>query len=49
MTYPIRSFFTAQCYASAVLAMGMCLSVRLFVASRCSIETAERIELVFGM
>jgi len=29
--------------------MGLCLSVRLSVTSRCSIETAERIELVFGM
>jgi len=39
------NFFTARCYASAVLAMGLCLSV----TSRCSIETAERIELqVFG-
>jgi len=37
--------FTARCYASAVLAM----SVRLSVTSRCSIETAERIELDFGM
>jgi len=43
------SLFTARCYASAVLAMGLCLSVRLSVTSRCSIETAERIELVFGM
>ena len=33
------------CYASAVLAMGLCLSV----TSRCSTETGERIELVFGM
>jgi len=36
---------TARCCASAVLAMGLCLSV----TSRCSIETAERIELGFGM
>jgi len=35
--------FTARCYASAVLAMGLCPSVRI----RCFIETAERIELVF--
>ena len=27
--------------------MGLCLSVRLSVTSRCSVETAERIELVF--
>ena len=39
--------FTARCYASAVLAMALCPSVS--VTSRCSIETAERIELVFGM
>ena len=36
--------FTARCYASAVPAMGLCPSV----TSRRSIETAERIELVFG-
>jgi len=41
----MQAIFTARCYASAVLAMGLCLSV----TSRCSIETAERIELVFGM
>ena len=41
--------FTARCYASAVLDMGLCLSVCLSVTSRCSIETAERIELDFGM
>ena len=42
--------FTARCYASAVLAMGLCPSVCvcLSVTSRCSIKTAERIELVFG-
>ena len=39
--------FTARCYASAVLAMGLC--VRLSVTSRCSIETVERIKLGFGM
>ena len=38
--------FTARCYASAVLAMGLCLSAS--ATSRCSIKTAERIELVFG-
>ena len=45
------TIFTARCYASAVLAMGLCLclSVSASVTSRCSIETAERIELVFGM
>jgi len=40
-------YFTARCYASAVLAMALCPSVS--VTSRCSIETAGRIELVFGM
>jgi len=39
--------FTARCYASAVLAMGLCL--RPSVTSRSSIETDERIGLVFGM
>ena len=43
--------FTTRCYASAVLAMGLCPRVCLCpsVTSRCSIETDERIELVFGM
>jgi len=46
-----NTFITARCYASSVQAMGLCLSVCLCpsVTSRCSIETAERIELVFGM
>jgi len=39
-------FFTARCYASAVLAMALCpsvrLSVRLSVASRCTTKTAKR-------
>jgi len=38
--------FTARCYASAVLAMALCLSVRpsvrLSVTSRCSTKTAKR-------
>ena len=42
----ISADITARCYASAVLAMGLCPSVS--VTSRSSIETAERIELVFG-
>jgi len=44
------NIFTARCYASAVLAMGLCVRVRRCpsVTSRCSIETAERIELVFA-
>jgi len=29
--------------------MGLCLCVRLSVTSRCSIETDERIGLVFGV
>jgi len=35
-------FFTARCYASAVLAMALCPSVRLSVTSRCSTKTAKR-------
>ena len=39
-------FFTARCYASAVLAMALCPSVRLSVCpsvtSRCSTKTAKR-------
>ena len=41
------SVFTARCYASEVLPMDQCPSVS--VTSRCSIETDEQIELVFGM
>ena len=41
-----RVVFTARCYASAVLAMGLCLSVRVrvcpSVTSRSSTETAKR-------
>jgi len=36
------TIFTARCYASAVLAMALCLSVRPFVTSRCSTTTAKR-------
>jgi len=38
------SFFTARCYASAVLAMGLCLclSVCLSVTSRSSTKAAKR-------
>jgi len=46
-TSALISIFTARRYASAVLAMALYLSVS--VTSRCSIKTAERIELVFGM
>jgi len=42
-----RLIFTARCYASAVLAMGLCPSVSS-VTSRYSIETAERIELILA-
>jgi len=41
----VLPIFTARCFASAILAMCLCLSV----TSQCSIETAERIELVFGV
>jgi len=36
--------FTARCYASAVLAMGLCLSVSVsvYVTSRSSTKTAQR-------
>jgi len=44
--------FTALCYASAVLATAVCpsvsVSVSVSVTSQCSIETAERIELVLA-
>jgi len=40
--------FTARCYASAVLAMGLCLCSSVSVRSWCSMETAERIELVLA-
>jgi len=33
--------FTARCYASAVLAMALCLSVCPFVTSRCSTKTTK--------
>jgi len=37
-----RLVFTARCYASAVLAMGLCPSVSVSVTSRCSTKTAKR-------
>jgi len=43
--YTIRKpVFTARCYASAVLAMGLCpsVSVCLSVTSKCSIKTVKR-------
>ena len=36
-------------YRAMPVSVYVCLSVCLSVTSRCSIETAERIELVFGM
>ena len=36
------TIFAARCYASAVLAMALCLSVCLSVTSRCSTKTAKR-------
>jgi len=38
----MRTFFTARCYASAVVAMDLCLSVSLSVTSRSSTKTAKR-------
>ena len=40
--YTTKPFFTARCYASAVLAMALCLSVRLSVTSRSSTKTVKR-------
>jgi len=38
-----KSFiFTARCYASAVLAMALCLSICLSVTNRCYIKMAKR-------
>ena len=37
-----HTVFTARCYASAVLAMGLCLSVRQSVTSRSSTKTAKQ-------
>ena len=42
----VLPIFTARCFASAMsYTMCLCLSV----TSQCSVETAERIELVFGV
>ena len=41
------SFLPARRYASAVLAMGLCLSVCLSVTSGYSIETSAWMKLVF--
>jgi len=45
LTMNAQHFITARCYASAVLAMGLCLSVCLSVSvtSRSSTKTAKRI------
>ena len=42
--YAEYTIITARCYASAVLAMGLCLclSVSVSVTSRCSTKTAKR-------
>jgi len=37
-------FHSALCYGP----LGVCLSVCLFVTTRCSVEMAEWIELIFG-
>ena len=46
VSFKSRLVFTARCYASAVLAMALCLSVRPSVrpsvTSRCSTKTAKR-------
>ena len=48
LLFRVHSVVTARCYASAVLAMGLCpsvcvcLSVCLSVTSRCSTKTAKR-------
>jgi len=41
MPAPHHSVFTARCYASAVLAMGLCLSVSVSVTSQSSTKTAK--------
>ena len=41
----IACIFTARCYASAVYAVVMCLSI----TSQYCIKTTEQIEVVFGM
>jgi len=38
----VKKVFTARCYASAVLAMALCPSVRPSVTSRCSTKTDKR-------
>ena len=49
----ISVVFNRNCFYRAMLSIRGTshgpVSVRLSVTSRCSIETAERIELVFGM
>jgi len=47
--YFTKMVFTARCYAFAVLAMALCLSIRLSITSRSSTKTAKQIGLVFGM
>jgi len=40
--YVEKTFFSARCYASAVLAMDLCPSVRPRVTSQCTTKTAKR-------
>jgi len=48
-TETLRSFLPARRYAIArVLAMALCPAVSVSIASRRSVETVERIRLVFG-
>ena len=52
MSIRLHVFTRARRYASTGASYGpvfVCLSVSVFVTSRCSIKMAERIELVFGM
>ena len=42
LVFPLFLLFTARCYASAVLAMGLCPCLCLSVTSRCSTKTAKR-------
>ena len=40
-SYRCTQFFTARCYASAVLAMALCPSICPSITSRCSTKTAK--------
>jgi len=43
-----ETFYPRDAMLARSLAMALCLSVSLYVTSRCSIEKGGRIELVFG-